>query len=257
MLKISAIANTLLKKEPLQSQQLKPSQVSPVAKGKTFKATMIRKEGKHTLYDLAYDAGRWWVYNPHWTIGSKTFPSGLPMPQIGDNPSKTQVIEAIVKYCILVGVKNNQHIAYVLSTAENESQFKPIREYRGRTLTRDQQRYWHTGFMGRGMIQLTWRSNYVRVGKNLGIDLVNNPNLLLTYPVAIASLVIGMRDGWYTGKKLTHFKPGDYWNQRAIVNPGEIKYRSYWHRATKFVDSAHKWQAYLEKHANIYPGLTA
>ena len=105
------------------------------------------------------------------------------------------------------------------------------------------------------MIQVTWRNNYKKVGRKLGIALITNPDLLLTYPIAIASLVLGMRDGWYTGKKLFDYKPGDYWNQRAIVNPGEIRYRSYHHRAQKFVKSAYKWERYLNRFAAKFPGI--
>lgn len=255
MVKIKAIADTILKKEPRQSSQLEPHQISSVAIGREFTGNKIGQDGQHSRYELDFGAGSWWVYDPHWQVETDTFPSGLPKPQIGDRPTKTDVIESIINYCLTVGITNSKHIAYVLSTAENESQFKAIKEYRGRTLTSDQQRYWGSNFMGRGFIQVTWKSNYIKVGQKLGIDLVNNPDLLLTYPVAITSLVLGMRDGWYTGRKLTNYKPGDYWNQRAIVNPGEIKYRRYWDRATKFVDSALKWEIYLKKYAGLYIGI--
>ncbi|MGV2830624.1 glycoside hydrolase family 19 protein [Myxosarcina sp. GI1(2024)] len=254
MLRIKALQDTLLKKLPEQSRGLDKSQLSPVEAGRELSVNVLQELGSHTRVEISHGAGSWWIFTPHWDLND-TFPSGLPRPDISEKPSKNEVIESIVRYCISVGITNRKHIAYVLSTAENESNFKAIRELRGRTLTRDQQKYWHTGFMGRGFIQVTWRSNYQRVGKKLGIDLVSNPDLLLTYPVAIASLVLGMRDGWYTGKKLSDYKPGDYWNQRAIVNPGEIRYRSYWHRAQKFVDSAEEWEGYLNKFASIFPGL--
>lgn len=42
-------------------------------------------------------------------------------------------------------------------------------------------------FHGRGLIQLTGRSNYMACGKALGLDLVTNPDLLLAPPQAALS----------------------------------------------------------------------
>lgn len=57
-------------------------------------------------------------------------------------------------------------------------------------------------YSGRGFVQLTWRGNYAKIGKILGIDLVNNPDLALTLPVAAQILVQGMLSGWFTGASL-------------------------------------------------------
>ena len=42
-------------------------------------------------------------------------------------------------------------------------------------------------FRGRGIIQITGRSNYAETGKGLGLDLVNQPDLLLQKPNAAMS----------------------------------------------------------------------
>lgn len=39
-------------------------------------------------------------------------------------------------------------------------------------------------YRGRGLIQLTFKSNYAQMGKFLGLDLVNNPDLLLNPSIA-------------------------------------------------------------------------
>lgn len=65
-------------------------------------------------------------------------------------------------------------------------------------------------FYGRGYVQLTWRTNYRRAGIELGVDLVNEPDLAL-HPAHAADIMFrGMREGWFTGKKF-----GDYLNDRG------------------------------------------
>jgi putative chitinase len=52
--------------------------------------------------------------------------------------------------------------------------------------------------------------------------LVKQPELVLEPPIAYAIAARGMREGWFTGKKLSDFiqdgKPPDYINTRRIIN---------------------------------------
>jgi len=76
-------------------------------------------------------------------------------------------------------------------------------------------------FYGRGYVQLTWRANYLRMGRKLGIDLVADPERAREPGVAAAIMYFGMRDGDFTGKRLAdYFQPGRYdWvNARRIIN---------------------------------------
>lgn len=76
-------------------------------------------------------------------------------------------------------------------------------------------------YYGRGLEQLTHKANYARVGELLGLDLVNNPDLMLQPDVAIRSLLLGMTNGLYTGKKLADYFTGskaDPVGARRIVN---------------------------------------
>ena len=50
-------------------------------------------------------------------------------------------------------------------------------------------------FHGRGLIQLTGRENYANCGSGIGVDLIDNPDLLLTPKYAVLSA------GWYWNKK--------------------------------------------------------
>ena len=50
-------------------------------------------------------------------------------------------------------------------------------------------------FHGRGLIQLTGRENYENCGNGIGVDLINDPDLLLTLQYAALSA------GWFWGKR--------------------------------------------------------
>lgn len=92
----------------------------------------------------------------------------------------------------------------------------PIGKRLGNTLKGD-------GFLlrGRGYVQITGRSNYVRIGRLLGVDLIGHPDMALEPGVALAILVQGMLGGWFTGKRLgTYINTSlvDRVNARRVVN---------------------------------------
>jgi hypothetical protein len=76
-------------------------------------------------------------------------------------------------------------------------------------------------YVGRGYAQLTWDYNYRKAGKLLGVDFIKSPHLLMEARYALPILVTGMKEGWFTTKKLF-----DYINEnrtsfvkaRRIVN---------------------------------------
>jgi putative chitinase len=76
-------------------------------------------------------------------------------------------------------------------------------------------------FRGRGFVQITGRTNYDKLGRLLGIDLINDPDLALKPEIASKILVIGTRDGLFTGLKLSNYINAnkiDYFNARRVVN---------------------------------------
>ncbi len=76
-------------------------------------------------------------------------------------------------------------------------------------------------YRGRGFVQITGRANYAKFSTILEIDLVGNPDLALSDDAAAKIIVIGMRDGVFTGHKLSnYFEPGssDWIGARYIVN---------------------------------------
>ena len=126
-----------------------------------------------------------------------------------------------------------QHVSYMLATAKIESYnyltgvlFNPIAELGGDRyaeamydpiLGRDERRRGiarglgniHQGdgvkYKGRGFVQITGKSNYVKFSRALGLDLENSPDLALTWDNAFSIMTVGMRDGLFTGYSLSDY----------------------------------------------------
>lgn len=76
-------------------------------------------------------------------------------------------------------------------------------------------------FRGRGYVQITGRGLYTTLGDDLGIDLVENPNLALDPQIAYNIMSYGMRNGSFTGVSLSDYinsSETDYYDARRIVN---------------------------------------
>lgn len=146
-------------------------------------------------------------------------------------------VDGIEVICKAFGEGELNHLAYILATVyhETDQTFRPIEEY-GKGKTKDYGKKLDVGkgpgkrisyttpdklYYGRGYEQLTWRDNYLRMGKLIGEDLLNNPELMLTIPVASKSIIAGMKTGLYTTHKLSDFSNGkefDFKNARTIIN---------------------------------------
>jgi hypothetical protein len=128
----------------------------------------------------------------------------------------------ILDECERQGLLRNQ-AAYVLATAfwETARSMKPVVEafWKTENWRRRNLRYypWH----GRGFVQLTWEKNYRRAARELQIPFDQNPSLALDPLNAARVIVAGMREGWFTGKRLADFitlQRSDFVGARAIVN---------------------------------------
>jgi hypothetical protein len=161
---------------------------------------------------------------------------------------------------VLAGAGARQALAYVLATAYHETgrTMQPIRERGGKAyLTRNYdvlganpKRARANGntrpgdgirYAGRGFVQLTWRSNYRRIGDLLGIDLVESPDKALEPAIAALILVRGMQEGWFTGRKLADYfteEESDRVQARRIINGLD--------RANLIAEHAQKFEAALQ-----------
>ena len=153
-------------------------------------------------------------------------------------------INLIVETCEKYGLSYPQ-VAYLLATTYHETAhtFKPIEEYgkgKGRKYgaiytNTEGVKYGIAGsggdtylysdyphlYYGRGHTQNTWLDNYEYIKQRTGVDVVNNPNLLLDSKLSAEVTVLAMKEGWYTGKKLSDYindKKKDLLGARRIVN---------------------------------------
>lgn len=134
-------------------------------------------------------------------------------------------------------------MAYVLATVDHESAhtFHPIKEFRARVGSKgraNQDRYWLTGFYGRGYVQITWKRNYEKFG------IAENPDKALEPDTAYEVLSRGMREGLFTGHKLERYINGqtDYVNARRVVNGTD--------KAELIAKNAIKFETILDQAAN-------
>lgn len=131
-------------------------------------------------------------------------------PTDAQKNSIRQLVRAFRKY----GDGDKRKLAYILATARHEAHFLPIPERRcsvGSTCWYAQEKYWHTGYYGRGLTQLTWQRNYQKMSDIFGVDFVSNPDLVLQTKYAAPILVYGMMNGTFSRKKL-----GDYINEHKV-----------------------------------------
>ena len=113
--------------------------------------------------------------------------------------------------------------AYVLATAYHETAttMLPIKERGSDAYLRSKKYYPHIGY---GYVQLTWEANFRRVGKLIGVDLLNYPEKALEKEIASEILIKGMVFGWFTGVgfhrkcPVYRYNLDSYVRARKIVN---------------------------------------
>lgn len=144
-------------------------------------------------------------------------------------------VKMIFNKCLELHVTDLRMVSYALATTHWETGayqqryiYEPVEESgkgKGKSYGVPHKK---TGkvYYGRGFVQLTWYDNYERFTKILqrlgfDVDLINYPEQALLPEIATLILVIGMRDGKFTGKDLDdYFDPikTDWYNARQIIN---------------------------------------
>lgn len=139
---------------------------------------------------------------------------------------------------------DDRWLAYILATAYHETAhtMQPVREtlatsdekaaarleaaWRAGKLPWVKTPYWRRDadgkfWFGRGLVQITFKDNYRKLGTAIGVDLVANPDRTLDMGVAVRIIVYGMLSGAFTGKRLADYFDGfraDWVNARRIIN---------------------------------------
>lgn len=153
--------------------------------------------------------------------------------------SEVDGVNAILAACGGAGW-GPKYTAYALATADRETggTMRPIKEWGGTAYFtrmydvqgRDPARARKMGntapgdgprYCGRGYVQLTWKSNYQKLGDLIGFPLVGNPDLAMRPDIAAEIMVKGMSLGLFTGKKLADYitaEKCDFVNARKVIN---------------------------------------
>jgi hypothetical protein len=159
---------------------------------------------------------------------------------------------------------SKQHRAYILATAYHETghTMQPVRETKALTdgkaiailddafkkgqLTWVRTPYWRLdsegkSWLGRGYVQLTHKTNYIKASKELGVDLLSNPNKAMDPAIAAKIIVRGSVEGWFTGKSLYDYD--NYKDMRRVINGTE--------RASLIASYAEQFERALNDEKNI------
>lgn len=118
-----------------------------------------------------------------------------------------------------------RHLAYMLATTFHETAqtMQPITEYGSQKYLKGK-RYWP--WIGRGYVQLTWKTNYEAMTKQLqaagfDVDLTKDMDAALKPPIAAFIMFEGMARGTFTGKSLSNYfnkRDNDPLHARRIIN---------------------------------------
>jgi hypothetical protein len=172
----------------------------------------------------------------------------LKQTEVNGLDSLLDQIEADEEFSIL------RQVAYMLATVKGETGiFQPLKERRANpqkqpALFKQQEKYFPSGFFGRGYVQLTFRDNYRMASQKLAGTLievqnkdgskrqltidkdtfVKEPDLVMQPTASYQILARGMREGWFRRRlnkepfKLSDFikegSPPDYKGARNIIN---------------------------------------
>lgn len=145
----------------------------------------------------------------------------------------------IIDECKSRGVLRNQ-CAYVLATTSLETGYtmKPINERGGNAYFKKM--YDIKGrrpakarelgnlspgdgakYHGRGYVQITGKTNYKRASDKIGVDFIADPEAVLEPKHAAPILIVGMIEGWFTGRKLSDYitlQTSNFKQARRIIN---------------------------------------
>lgn len=170
-----------------------------------------------------------------------TIASILSVVPAADRQVAGTAVPAILDAAHAKGITDPRQIAYMMATAEHESDFganmsetprtkegqeHPVQyfdhKYSGRSDLGNRPGT-DDGYVyrGRGYVQITGRTNYEKFSNDAGADLLAHPDRATDPRVAAKIMVDGMSDGTFTGAKMSTFinsRQTDFREARRVVN---------------------------------------
>jgi hypothetical protein len=193
--------------------------IKKLSKIKQFKMNTLLHKFKKIDRKTFYDSVRNNIFFPKLTV------------------KQVEGIEAVFNKWDKTKHEDLRWLAYMLATIYHETArtMLPIEEFGkgkgkdyGKKLKMSRKPYTTPDklYYGRGRVQLTWYENYEKMGKLLGIDLLNYPEKALNNDIDVAILFEGMLKeesnfGDFTGRCLEQYfndKTEDPVNARKIIN---------------------------------------
>lgn len=250
-IEIQAKENTWLKRSTEQASILPDTQKKFIEKGKIYPLKKYKEDQYgHLWIDIDYDAGEWYIFADHWQFLNQKSPEKyqenfpfskkilkeiMPHASLRDiNTYAKPINQVCQRFSITTFLRTTMFIAQVAHESGSLRYKEEIASgaaYEGRrdlgnTQPGDGRRY-----KGRGLIQLTGRHNYTIAGKQLGIDLVGNPQLAVKDPFINALIA-----GWYWNSRSlnTWADRNDFRRVTRLINGGYNGWNdrlSYWARA--------------------------
>ena len=124
----------------------------------------------------------------------------------------------ILNAMVAAGLTSKNHLIAILATVCVETQFNSFDE------SKEGGTYWHkyAPYYGRGYIQLTNKNEYAQMGKTLGLDLLNTPDLALPFETAAKILCIDWKGQPQadSNSKVAASAAGQWSRVRRLVNGG-------------------------------------
>lgn len=195
-----------------------------VQKGRQYKLDSFSydKDSDHFFVSLSFQAGNWYVFQPHVRIIQVSKTSLSKMFSCSDKTIEEFYLplnRTMSLYNIFKGNRLNFFLAQIGHESGQLIYTKELasgKAYEGRKDLGNTQPGDGVKFKGRGLIQLTGRFNYQELSKDFGVDFVNNPELLETPEWASRSA------GWFWDKKNLNLisDTGDFEKVTRTINGG-------------------------------------
>ncbi len=153
--------------------------------------------------------------------------------------SKDEVVLGIVRECLKKGITDPVKVAFTLAVAEGESgiNHKAYNPETNNSAVTDKR------FGGRGLVQITHKSNYQLASSVVGVDLVANPDLAFRPDISTTLLIWGLKRGWCSRGGI------DKWITGANQNIGAA------YRAIQGGVWGSRYQGFFNKWLKAAPGL--